>query len=415
MALGALWTRPAMALQPLSAFVAAAHQNNPDAVVADATLRQRDAEIDLSRARLLPSFTASGVYTHNEFEAVAAFNGVKLTIQPQDQLDAFFTLSVPIADLAQFSRYDAQKLQLQLADASRNLTRRQLDERVVRSYTTVNAAAALLGSAQKSLATAETNLATVTDRVAAGAGTELDLERARANVERSRQDVADAELTRTLASRSLETITRLPPDPASEFSEDDLHEEAPLASWLDHAKDDLPELRVTAIEAQVASANRRTADYAFFPTLSAQAQDRLTNATGFTGKVESYAISATLTFHFDLGQLAQRDIARAQADVTRARAEGTRRSTEDAIVEAWSRVGASVAKARAARAQLKAKESAARIAHERYSIGSATQLDVTQAERDAFSADVARIQADLDLAQTRAILRIAAGKEVGAP
>jgi outer membrane protein TolC len=110
---------------------------------------------------------------------------------------------------------------------------------------------------------------------------------------------------------------------------------------------------------------------------------------------------------------AQQDIAHAASDVTRARAEGTRRSTEDAIVEAWQRVATNIVKARAARAQLVANEAALRIAQDRYAIGASTQLDVMQAQRDAFAADVARIQADLDLAQTRALLRLASGTRLG--
>ena len=102
-----------------------------------------------------------------------------------------------------------------------------------------------------------------------------------------------------------------------------------------------------------------------------------------------------------------------------ARADGTLRDTEDVVLEAWHRVGTGIAKARASRAQAHAAERAARITEDRYAAGTVTQLDVTQAARDAFAADVGRIQADLDLAQARHVLRIAAGKPLsfrpGAP
>jgi outer membrane protein TolC len=400
----------ASALQPLGTFLEGARERNPDAVVADATFRQREAEVDASRARLLPAFTARGAVTHNQYEAVAVLPGAgKLTIIPQNQLDAFFTLDVPLVDLAQFSRYDAQKLQRELADAARGLTRRQLDERVVRSYYMFNATAALVRATGESLAAAEKNLAVVKEKAAAGVAPPLDLERATASVERARQDVAEADLSRTLAARSLETVSRITPEPVTSFPEDDLHGEPPLPVWLGQAKGTLPELRVAEAEAKVAEANRRTARYAYAPSLSAQAQERLTNATGFTGRIASYTLMASLSFHFDLGTVAQEDVAKASADVTRARAEGTRRSAEDAIVEAWHRIAANVAKARAARAQYTATASALRIAEDRYGVGAATQLDVTQAQREAFAADVARIQSDLDLTQSRAVLRLASG------
>jgi len=50
------------------------------------------------------------------------------------------------------------------------------------------------------------------------------------------------------------------------------------------------------------------------------------------------------------------------------------------------------------------------IALDRYKAGSATQLDLLQAQRDAFTAEVSRIQADADLANSRAQLRLSVGK-----
>ncbi len=410
-ALALLVPSSAHALQPLATFLAGTRERNPEARLADATIQQREAEVDLARARLLPSFAARGALTHNQYEAVATLPGSPpLVIIPQNQLDAFLVLDVPIADLAQFSRFDTQKIQLELSRATQGLTHRQLAERVVRSYYLVIAAAALRQATDKSLDLSEKNLAMVKDRVTAGVAPPLDLERATANLERAKQDVADAELSRVLATRSLETITRVTPEAPTVFPEDDLHEETALAIWIGQGKESLPEYKVAETEAKLADATRRTANLAYLPSLSAQAQERFTNATGFTGRVASYTLSATLSFRFDLGLLAQQDIAKAQAAATVARADGTKRNVEDAIVEAWHRTGTGIAKARAARAQMKAADSAARIAQDRYSSGASTQLDVTQAQRDAFTANVARIQADLDVTQARAILRIAAGK-----
>jgi outer membrane protein TolC len=51
-------------------------------------------------------------------------------------------------------------------------------------------------------------------------------------------------------------------------------------------------------------------------------------------------------------------------------------------------------------------------ARQRYQAGTATQLDLLQAQRDAFNADVARIQADADLVNARAQLRLSAGERL---
>jgi len=72
-------------------------------------------------------------------------------------------------------------------------------------------------------------------------------------------------------------------------------------------------------------------------------------------------------------------------------------------------VRAGIAKSRSARAQTLAANRAFEQARQKYSEGSATQLEVVQAQRDAFGAELTRIQSDADLAYARALLRLDAG------
>ena len=72
-------------------------------------------------------------------------------------------------------------------------------------------------------------------------------------------------------------------------------------------------------------------------------------------------------------------------------------------------MAASIARSRSARAGRLAAAHAAQQAHDRYQAGTITQLDLLQAQRDAFAAAVARIQAAADLVNARAQLRLAAG------
>jgi outer membrane protein TolC len=92
------------------------------------------------------------------------------------------------------------------------------------------------------------------------------------------------------------------------------------------------------------------------------------------------------------------------------RAERTQRAVLDATYGAFRRVQTGIVKSRSARAQATAARRAAELAADRYTAGAATQLDVTLAQRDAFLADAARIQADADLALSRVQLRLAAGQ-----
>ena len=82
----------------------------------------------------------------------------------------------------------------------------------------------------------------------------------------------------------------------------------------------------------------------------------------------------------------------------------------DAIHRQWETVEADIARSRSARVGQTAATHAVEQAHDRYQAGTITQLDLLQAQRDSFAADVARIQADADLVNARAQLRLAAGQ-----
>jgi outer membrane protein TolC len=211
-----------------------------------------------------------------------------------------------------------------------------------------------------------------------------------------------------LAGRALETLSGLTPTPAEATPEDDLHGEGQLNGWLTLAAA-TPSQRVAQRLGEAAEQNRKAANRALFPTLAGSAQERLTNATGFSGRTSAYTLQLVLSWRLDYGTIASNDAQVAALDVQRVKVERTRRASEDSAFEAFRRVEAGVVKSRAARAQSSAAARAAALSADRYSAGVATQLDVTLAQRDAFLAAAAKIQADADLAFARASLRLASG------
>jgi outer membrane protein TolC len=357
----------------------------------------------------LPSFTARGVYTRNQYEAAAQLpGGPRIVITPQNQWDGFLTLDVPIVDVAKHHRYASAKAIARASKWEQQATHLDVARSVTSAYYQFLGASALGSSARQSVKLAEANLQSVQDRRDAGAATDLDRERAVANVERAKQDVADAELVVALSSRRLETLSGVVPTPALGFPRDALRAEAPLEQWL--ARSGATPRERAAREVAVASAQAAKAARAtFFPTLSGVAQERFTNATGFGGESPTYTLQLIATWRLDFGLPANVSAQSAATEVQTVRIDRARRAVSDSIFEAHQRVRAGIAKSRAARAQAAAAKKAAELASDRYEAGVATQLDVTQAQRDAFQADANRIQADADLAFARASLRLAAG------
>ena len=403
--------RGAAATQPLDAFLERAQKQSFDAREAIAIERQRDSEADAALGRLTPALTARGIYTRNEQEVAAELPDLpeRLVITPQDQLDAVIQLDVPLIDLGTYHRYKSARAVARSASAQRDLTSIDISRSVARSYYLYLGASALARSARESIGAAEANRNYVDARRAAGAATDLDLERASANVERARQDLADADLGVALAARALETLSGLTPE-ASETSpgEDDLHSEGALENWLALAADN-PATHVAGHLEEAAEQNRKAARMSLLPTLAGSAQERVSNATGFSGRVSNYSLQLVLSWRLDYSLMANDGAQEAALQAQVVRRERTQRAIADAAFEAFQRVEAGIAKSRAARAESRAATRAASLAQERYTVGAATQLDVTQAQRDAFLASASQIQADFDLASARAALRLAAG------
>lgn len=406
----------ASATQPLETFIAGATggaAKNFDAREQGAVKTQRGWEQDAALGRLLPSFAARGVYTRNQFEVVIPPGALGpgspgAAIQKKDALTALLQLDVPIIDLANYHRYKQAKHLAEAQDAQLNLTNNDIARAVSKAYYNFLGSSALVESAGRTLKIANENFEFVNTRRGAGVATDLDLERARANVEQTKQNVADAELSRSLAARSLETLTGVTPEAATQFPQDDLRPEGDINGWLNSK--DTPTDKLNAKVQEAAVSGRRAAAYSLLPTLSANAQENFTNQAGFVGRNAYYLLQGVLSWRLDYSVYATAQAQAAANNVQVIRNERSRRALEDTVFEAYRRVEAGIAKSKSARAQAAAAKKAADLAGERYQAGASTQLDVTQAQKESFQAEANRIQADADLAFSRISLRVAAGK-----
>ena len=413
--IAALGARSARATQPLQEFIERAGSQSFDARESNALASQREAEADAALGGLLPTASARGVYTRNQYEVPINIPGEMgapgktVYIQRYNQLDGYLQLDVPLVNVSNYHRYKSGQALAQSTKEQRAAVTLDVGRSVTRAYFNFLGANALVKSAELSLKATEDNLRVVEARRDAGAATELDRERARANVERARQDIADAKLAVDLAARQLETLSGLTPTEAESFPVDDLHNEAPVQTWLSQAQN--TPLAKSARSAQLAAQEaRKAADTALYPTLAGSAQERFTNAAGFSGHAAVYTLQLVAQIRFDYALLAQSRAQSFAAEASGVRSERTVRSLQDATYEAYRRVETGIVKSRSARAQAAAAARASSLSSERYAAGVATQLDVTQAQRDAFLADAARIQADADLSAARATLRLSVGQ-----
>jgi outer membrane protein TolC len=396
-------------LQPLATFISSSHTKNPSNLEAAAAVRERDAQADALTGALLPAATAQGVYTRNQYEAAVALpGGPEIIITPRDGLDAFFTLDVPIIQLELWGQRAAAKTLSKAAAARRDFTQLTVEENVTRAYYELLGHEAALRSTKQGLEVAENLRRLVSTRVDVGIASNLDLQRAIAEVARREQELAVAEQNVAIARRELESLSRTTPEAATDadFVPDDLREEGPLSSWLKPNNDDLVSVRPSVLDTEAARQSRRAAQAAWLPTVGGQAQEHLTNATGFTGRSSIYTLSVAATWRLDFTLAPNVRERTAVLSGATAREDQARRDADDAIFNAWQQVRANIERARAARPQVEAATLALTLARDRYENGVATQLDVIQAQRDQLEAEIASIQAQANLRYARALLRL---------
>jgi outer membrane protein TolC len=399
----------AFALQPLRSFVEQSKSNNPDVNEARAIQQQRLAQRDAAAGASLPSLTIQGIYTRNQYESRFALpGGPTVTITPQNGLDAFFTLTVPLLNIGAWEQHHAATANEQTAAALLVSTEVSVELAITQAYYQLLGSEVVFSTATESVKVAEANLVFVRDRRANGIASELDLQRALVDLARTQRDLAQADQSVIVARRSLESLSRLTPEPVTheDYREDDLHEEAPLQTWLVGSSDELVAVKPAVLAVKFAETSRAATRAAWFPTVAAQGQERVTNAGGFTGRHAYYTVMATATWRFDFGLAPNVAAQTAAVAAAAARANKARRTAEDLIYKAWHQVRISIAKARVARVQVKAAMLAQNLARDRYAEGVATQLEVIQAQRDYFSAAVGQAQTDFDLQYARALLRL---------
>jgi outer membrane protein TolC len=399
--------RASLALQRLEVFAAAARERNPAALEAGANLRERGAEADVALGRVLPGISFDGRYARNQYGSeinLAAAGGPNQTIVllPKDQWTGTATATVPLVDLPNFQRIAAARTATDAAARQLDATRLDVEAGVAQSYYQLVASLALVGASNAALQVSREALRLAEEHYRAGTAAVLEVDRARAEVQQRVQQVATAELQVAVSSRALGSASGVAPDVSTSVELDpDLGPEAPLAKFekeLPTVPAVLAAARAARNAEQLATAQRLT----LLPSIAAYFAETGSNAPGFVGQDWSYQGGVTLTWSLDFTTFANIRRQDASADAERARELRTWLSSGDSIHQQWNTVAAGIAKSRAARAGRQAAFEAAEHAQARYAVGNVTQLDLLQAQRDAFTADVARIQADAELANARA-------------
>lgn len=399
--------------QPIDSFLDASRRLNLDAREAAQKRERAEAEFGQAWGALLPTLSANGGWTHNQYEAVITLptgtgTGETITIIPKNQLDATLKAELPLIDASKWVQTSAASAAAEAARRTEAASREQVQRQVVSAFYSYLAARSVLESAQRSVTLSRSQLEVTKARNVAGVANELEVMRGNAEIERNQQLLADAESLVAIGARTLETLSGLAPADVPALPVDDLHA-APTLETLEPGVGGLPV--VQAAEANVRAAERTStaATLALVPTVNAQFTQRFTNATGFQGAGALYNAGLNFNWRLDMPAMQALRAQRATQQTAVIGAERALRTAADQLHADWHKLKAALKKVEAARAQVTSARRASSLTHERSSAGVATQLDVIQSERDLFAAEVSDIQASAELASARALLAISAG------
>ncbi len=426
----------------LAQFVDSADQQNLDRLISAQQRERAAADFRTAWSGLLPSLTANAGWTHNQVAAEVAFPSFvnpaenmgqflkacqvdadcasgqvcsanhlcssKTVIIPSDQLDAVLRFELPLIDAGRWWRVMAASSSVSGAEHREQLARDFVKRQVVGAYYGYAAALAVRESAKKSASVAEAQLKLMEIRASAGASTELDLLRAKAEVQRTRQVVADTESLVATTRRSLRSVSGLEPPANVPLPDDDTRPE-PGFGELEQRVGELPAVRAAEDDAVAAGRFATASRLAALPIITAQFTQRVTNATGFQGQAAVYNTGINILWRIDVPTFMNMSAQAASEATANLAVERARLQARDQIHADWQRLTASLVKIEAAAGQVQAAARAAQVARDRYNAGSTTQVEVIQAERDLFAAEVGQIQARTELASARASLHISAG------
>lgn len=407
--------------QALQHFLDAAETKNVDARLLAEQRARAQAEFRQTWMALLPTLSVSAGWTNNQFEAAATIPTgattppARLVIIPQNQFDGVFRVDLPLVNVPLWFRTLASD-QAQAAAAEKEKAGKDgVRLQVTQAFFNYAASLKVHDAAKRSAQVAQAQLELIQTRSEAGAATELDVLRARAEVQRTKQLVADTATAIAITGRLLSTLSGLDAGPDVQTPAADPAEGHEPVETLVARVDELPQVKAARLD--VANVNRlATAQtLALVPLLNAQFTERLTNATGFAGQVASYNGGINLTWRLDAPTFQAMEVQRINERSAQLGVERAQNTARDQIFNASQRLDAAQLKVGAAKAQLDAARRAAQVAQDRYAVGAATQVEVIQADRDLFGAEVNEITALTELASARAVLRLSAGLPLTGP
>jgi outer membrane protein TolC len=392
--------------------LALARENNRDLSAARERVAQAEADVTAARAQLLPSAALKGQYLRNDKAVAFDLGGQALTIQEQDVLSGSATVTVPLLVPPAYPAVAAAKHGRAASEATYEATTAGVLLATAQAYYAAAGTDELLSARREATTVTARTLRDAQTRLAAGAASPVEVTRAELAVVQAEQAVTEASDARARAYRGLATLVQLREPFTVTPGARDVVAPAAVDELTARALGTRPELR--ALREVVAARDSEVSSHAWrwAPVVAAFGTATQSSVAGLTGEESAWFGGVQLEWSlFDGGA---RDADRRRAASQRREAEVQLAQQRDAIADEIADGTRAVETKRSAvsaaqRGEGLADQSLA-IVRTQYGAGSASQIELLQAQDALVGARVALAQARFDLAVADLQLRRSVGE-----
>jgi outer membrane protein len=412
--------------------IATARKNNRNIKVDRANLAAAQTATETAWSALLPTLAAQGKYTRNYVQVQLGFPAPvhaapgpppgappvsnapmttikQLLLQPSNQLDGVISATTPVIAPAAWAGLKSVNASVASAEANFAAQEATLLVQVGESFLAAAGTDELVEARHSSVTVARATLKDAEVRLSAGSVTKVDVDRAQFTVVRTEQQEREALTSREQAYRTLGTL--LQSQTRFKVSTNFPTSPMPDPNDVQMALKLRPEFRALEEQANASEQEANARAWQWAPSISAFGNARKFNYDNFHFDRYSWAVGGQIDWLiFDGGG---RDALRHQANAQAAAAREQAAVFSDRIRDDLANTSADL---RTKQQGVQAAQQAVALSTEsldlirtQYTAGTATQLDLLQAQDALIAAQVALVQARFDVAAADLAFRYAAG------
>jgi outer membrane protein TolC len=343
-------------------------------------------------------------------------SNIQADIVPRVQVDAFLVANVPLIAPAAYPALKGARLNYQAQEKQLAVTSTQILQSVAVAYYAVAGNDELVGARRHAIEVAQKTLDNEKVRFGAGVVNRVSVTRAELALIQAEQRLREALDNRAAAYRTLATLLRVPagsfkvvpPPPPTET------QVASADELVSQAMERRPELLSGQLQQRALGQQSFSQLLRWAPSLSLFGNIRLTNATGFAGRIDSYAVGLQLDWLlFDgFARDAQRHAIDAQRRDAQLRLEQLRETISDEVVSGRRNVETRKRGLVTAERSVQMTRETLELVRTQYQAGTATQLDLLSAQDTLIQAEVGVAQARFDLSLAVLNLRRLTGESL---